>query len=97
MRVDNCPYLVGDESDWSLNCDDCNECPQEMRGKRKMYRQIKISRTMKCPICGEEMEWTAGKNDETTQEFMCRKDRIYVDVHGFTPEDQENIAEEAFM
>ena len=67
-----------------------------------MFFNIKINKkTCKrvCPNCGKvgALEWTAGKVDESEQEYMCRSCRIYVRLFGMSSEDQECLAEEAFM
>jgi len=63
-----------------------------------MFRQILIKKDKKnCPQCGESIEWTGGKVDETQQEYMCKGCRVFVKIIGFSEEDQDIIAEEAFM
>lgn len=66
-----------------------------------MYDNIEVRReTVKrtCPNCGKEkaLEWTAGKTDNSMQEYMCRSCRTYTRIYGMTEEDQLTIAEEAF-
>ncbi len=65
-----------------------------------MYQQIKLERKKIkpcCPLCQGRLEWCAGKVNESEQQFMCRPCRIYITLNGFTAEDQQEIAEEAFM
>ena len=65
-----------------------------------MYIDIKIKKEdvkRICPKCGERsLEWVGGKVNNKEQEYMCRPCRIYVTLIGFTIEDQETLAEEAF-
>ncbi len=64
-----------------------------------MYIQILIKRTQRiiCPLCTSVTEWTGGKTNETQQDFMCRKCRIYFTINGMSAGEQEELAEEAFM
>ncbi|HEY9701706.1 MAG TPA: hypothetical protein V6C58_04635 [Allocoleopsis sp.] len=62
------------------------------------YPDIKIERdAKKCPQCLHILEWTSGKTDNSKQEYICRRCRIYIELIGMTTEDQEIIAGEAFL
>ena len=64
-----------------------------------MYHQIIIKRDkgINCPLCKDpHPEWVGGKVDSTEQECICRKCRITFKIYGWSEEDQETIADEAF-